>query len=176
MLLGVPALAQQQADQAAPPPVAQAEPVKAAIAVLHPLGSSQVKGIVRFTSEGDQLKVVADVEGLRPNSSHGFHIHEFGDCSSADGSSAGGHYNPDGHQHAGPDAAQHHAGDLGNLKTDESGKARLEVSVSGVTINGAKNPILGRSVIIHENQDDLKSQPAGNAGNRIACGVIGLAK
>ena len=177
LLLGAPAMAQEHAGHAAGQPAAeklQGQP--SAVAVLHALGDSGVKGTVRFTPEGDGLKVVAEVEGLKPNSTHGFHIHEYGDCSAPDGSSAGSHYNPEGHQHAGPDADQRHAGDLGNLKSDASGKAKLELTMKGISVNGEKNPIIGLAVIVHEKQDDLKSQPTGDAGGRIACGVIGIAK
>lgn len=177
-LVGLPAIAQDHAGhamgQAATTAKAQGQP--SAVAVLHALGDSGVKGIVRFTPSGDGVKVVAEVEGLKPNTSHGFHIHEFGDCSAPDGSSAGSHYNPESHGHAGPDAAMRHAGDLGNLKADDSGKAKLELTMSGISTNGEKNPIAGRSVIVHERQDDLKSQPTGDAGGRIACGVIGIGK
>lgn len=147
-----------------------------AIAVLHPLGLSKVTGTVHFTQMDGKVKVIADISGLEPGTSHGFHVHEFGDCSSPDGSSAGGHYNPEGHQHAGTDTPQRHAGDLGNIKADETGKAHLELTVDNITIAGAKDPIIGRGVIVHEKADDLKSQPTGNAGGRIACGVIGIAK
>ena len=177
LLVGVPAVAQDHAERATVKPAAEKMQVQpSAIAVIHALGDSGVKGTVRFTPEGDGVKVVAEVEGLKPNTSHGFHIHEFGDCSAPDGSSAGAHYNPEGHSHAGPDSAKRHAGDLGNLQSDDSGKAKLELTMSGISINGEKNPIIGRSVIIHQKQDDLKSQPSGDAGGRIACGVIGIAK
>jgi Cu-Zn family superoxide dismutase len=132
---------------------------------------------VRFTPTSDGgVRITADLKGLPPNSTHGFHIHEYGDCSAPDASSAGGHYNPDHHKHAGPNAPQHHAGDLGNIKTDAKGNAHLEITVHDITIDGEKNPVLGRAVIVHEKADDLKSQPTGDAGARIGCGVIGLAK
>lgn len=150
--------------------------VKSAIAVLHPLGDSKVQGTVRLTQEGDKVKMVAEVSGLEPNTKHGFHVHEYGDCSKPDGSSAGGHYNPEGHQHAGPDAGQRHAGDFGNLEADAQGKARLELTVDNISIAGERNPVIGRAVIVHAQADDLKSQPTGNAGGRIACGVIGVAQ
>lgn len=150
--------------------------VTAAIAVMHPTQGSQVKGVVRFTREGEAVKVVADIEGLAPNSRHGFHVHEFGDCSAPDATSAGGHYNPEGHAHAGPSDTTRHAGDFGNLEADAQGKAHLELTVQNITIAGAKNPVLGRGLIVHADPDDLKSQPTGNAGARVACGVIGVAK
>ena len=149
------------------------EPTKA-IAVLHPTKGSDVQGIVTFTKSGEEIKIVADVTGLT-SGKHGFHIHAYGDCSSPDGNSAGGHFNPTNNPHAGHDAAQRHVGDLGNLEADTSGKAHLELTDSVMTMSGEKS-IIGRSVIVHEKEDDLKSQPVGNAGGRLACGVIGIAK
>jgi len=148
--------------------------LKQAVAVLHATANNKCQGIVRFTQEGDSVKVVADLEGLNPGQKHAFHIHQYGDCSGSDGMSAGGHYNPEGHQHGLPDAPSHHAGDLGNVQADNDGKAHYEITVSGITIGGAKNPIIGRGVIVHAKVDD-GGQPVGNAGARIACGVIGVA-
>ena len=147
-----------------------------AIAVLHPTAGHNVSGIVRFTQTGTAVRVVADLEGLAPNTVHGFHIHEFGDCSAADAMTAGGHFNPEGHPHAGPMAAMRHAGDLGNITSNADGTAHLEITLEGLTISGPTNAIVGRSVIIHDKPDDLVSQPVGNAGPRAACGVIGMAK
>jgi Cu-Zn family superoxide dismutase len=148
--------------------------VKQAVAVLHPTAGNQAKGTVRFTQSGDDVKVVADVEGLMPGQKHAIHIHQFGDCSSADGMSAGGHYNPEGHSHGLPDVEMRHAGDLGNLQADAQGKAHHELTVKNISIAGMKNPIIGRGVIVHAKVDD-GGQPVGNAGARIACGVIGVA-
>lgn len=149
------------------------EPTKA-IAVLHPLKGSNVEGTVTFAKSGNEVKIVADVTGLTPGK-HGFHIHQYGDCSSSDGSSAGGHFNPTNNPHASHDAAQRHEGDMGNLEADASGKAHLELTDNMMTMSGEKS-IIGRGVIVHEKEDDLKSQPVGNAGGRVACGVIGIAK
>jgi superoxide dismutase, Cu-Zn family len=147
-----------------------------AVAVLHPTKGTQPTGTIHFQSVGDgKVHVTATVEGLGPNSVHAIHIHEFGDCTAPDATSAGGHYNPEGHPHALPDKKERHAGDLGNLKADAQGKATLDLTVDNITINRSKNPIVGRGVIVHEKMDD-GSQPVGNAGGRIACGVIGLAK
>jgi Cu-Zn family superoxide dismutase len=147
-----------------------------AVAVIHPTPGNQVSGIVRFAPTGGGVRVTADLHGLPPNSTHGFHIHEYGDCSAPDASSAGGHYNPDHHHHAGLDTEMRHAGDLGNIKADANGDAHLDLTVDNITVDGSKNPILGRAVIVHQKADDLKSQPTGDAGARIGCGVIGLAK
>lgn len=130
-------------------------------------------GTVTFTQEGEKMKVVADLKGLTPNGTHGFHIHEKGDLSAPDLSSAGGHYNPEGHAHGAPATGPAvHAGDLGNIKADAEGNAKYEVTVDNITIDGEKNPIIGKAVIIHAKADDLKSQPSGDAGARIGGGVI----
>ena len=149
-------------------------PVAQAVVVLHSTMGQQCHGIVHFTQDGDSVKVVADLEGLAPDQKHAFHIHQYGDCTAADGMSAGGHYNPEGHQHGLPDSEKRHAGDLGNIQADSEGKAHYEITVSNISIQGQKNPILGRAVIVHAKPDD-GGQPVGNAGARIACGVIGVA-
>jgi len=144
-----------------------------AIAVLHPASGSKVTGTVTFTQTGDSVQVVADITGLTPGK-HAFHIHEFGDCSAADASSAGSHFNPMHKQHGAPDATDRHAGDMGNLEADNTGKAHLELKSSLMKLSG-ETSILGRGVIVHEKVDDW-SQPVGNAGGRMACGVVGVAK
>lgn len=154
--------------------VALAGDATKAIAVLHPTAGSSVAGTVTFTSAGDEVKVVADLTGLTPGK-HGFHIHEFGDCSDPKGASAGGHFNPTNHQHGAPDGSDRHAGDLGNIEADASGKAHLEASDKSMKLAGADS-IIGHAVIVHEKADDLKTQPTGDAGGRVACGVIGIAK
>ena len=149
--------------------------VQQAVAVLQPTAGQHCHGVVRFTQDGESVKVVADIEGLAPGQKHAFHIHQYGDCSAPDGMSAGGHYNPEGHQHGLPDSENRHAGDLGNVQADEQGKAHYEITVTNISISGAKNPIIGRGLIVHAKVDD-GGQPVGNAGARIACGVIGVAK
>lgn len=149
--------------------------IREAVCVLHATAGNSAKGVVRFIKNDDRtVTVIADIEGLSPNGTHAIHIHQFGDCSSPDGKSAGGHYNPQGHSHALPDTDQRHAGDLGNLVADADGKAHYEIVVSNICIVGHRNPILGRGVIVHAKADD-GGQPTGNAGSRIACGVIGIA-
>jgi len=149
------------------------EPTKA-IAVLHPTAGSNVSGTVTFAKGTDGIQVVADVTGLTPGK-HGFHVHEFGDCSAPDGNSAGGHFNPTHKQHGAPDAADRHAGDLGNIQADASGKAHLDWKDKVMKLSGPDS-IVGHSVIVHVKEDDLKTQPTGNSGGRLACGVIGVAK
>jgi len=148
------------------------EPTKA-IAVLLPASGSKVTGTVTFTKTGDTVQVVADVTGLTPGK-HAFHIHEFGDCSAPDAASAGSHFNPMKKPHGSPDNPERHAGDMGNLEADSAGKAHLELKDSMLKFSG-ENSILGHAVIVHEKVDDW-SQPVGNAGGRVACGVIGVAK
>ena len=149
--------------------------VKEAIAVVHGTkGNEKVHGTVKFTDTGRGVKVVAHVEGLTPNGTHGFHIHEFGDCSAPDATSAGGHFNPTGAQHGAP-GANAHVGDMGNLKADAQGIGHLELTLPHATITG-KNGIIGRGVIVHAKADDLRTQPTGDAGGRIGCGVIGAAQ
>lgn len=131
------------------------------------LGKSKVSGDVKISQAGDQVIFVAKISGLKPNSTHGFHIHEKGDCNSADGSSAGGHFNPANSQHGGPSDAMRHAGDLGNLKADAKGVANLEVKTSGKV-----SDFIGRAFIVHAKEDDFKTQPTGGAGDRVACGVV----
>lgn len=145
-----------------------------AIAVVHPTEGNNVSGTVTFTADGDAVKVVADFTGLTPGK-HGFHIHEFGDCSDPKGASAGGHFNPTHHDHGAPTATDRHAGDLGNIEADANGKAHLEMTDKVMKLNGSDS-IVGHAVIVHEKADDLKTQPTGDAGSRVACGVIGVAK
>lgn len=145
-----------------------------AIAVLHPTKGNSVSGVVKFEAVEGGVRVVADISGLAPGK-HGFHIHEYGDCSADDGTSAGGHFNPSGMPHSMPASEQRHVGDLGNVEADKDGKARLDYVDAMIALTGT-NSIIGRSVVVHEKEDDLKTQPTGAAGARVACGVIGIAK
>lgn len=162
------------APQAAQAAVSCCTSLTDAIAVVYPTEGNKLCGIVRFKAEGARVHVTGSIYGLAPGSVHGFHIHEFGDASSLDAKSAGGHYNPGGCEHAGPGAPKHHAGDLGNVTAGTDGNAAIDVYLDDVQICG-EHGILGRGVILHKNADDLKSQPAGNAGDRIGIGVIGIA-
>lgn len=153
--------------------MASTDDASRAVAVLHPTEGSRVAGTVIFTRVAGGVQISATVEGLAPGK-HGFHIHERGDCTAPDGTSAGGHYNPDGHPHAGPNAKVRHMGDLGNLEADQNGRATYERRDDYVTLTGAAS-IIGRAVVIHAGEDDLSTQPTGNAGGRLACGVIGIA-
>ena len=140
-----------------------------AVAVLAPAANGKVKGQVTFLEETEGVRVTANIEGLTPGK-HGFHIHEKGDCSAADFTSAGGHFNPTQIKHGSPTDAEHHAGDFGNIEANEQGVARFERVFTWLTFTGT-NSILNKGVIVHANPDDF-SQPTGNAGGRVACGVI----
>lgn len=143
----------------------------AAHATLKPTFNNSAHGTIQFTQEDKHVLMVANIQGLPPGL-HGFHIHEKGDCSAPDGTSAGGHFNPHHHQHGMSHAMGGHAGDMGNLNADAAGNAQFKFELEGVEISNAANGILGRAVIIHAQPDDLHSQPTGNAGARVACGVI----
>ena len=148
--------------------------VQHATAVMNPTEGSKVQGVVHFAKDGKVVQITVNIEGLSPGP-HGFHIHEFGDCSSPDAISAGGHFNPANMPHGGPKAEMRHAGDLGNLEADKNGLASIEATDNVLSLEGPKS-IIGRSVIVHAQADDLKTQPAGAAGARVACGVIGIVK
>lgn len=137
---------------------------------LKALGDSGVTGKATFTRQGAKVHVEAELSGLTPGM-HGFHVHEFGDCSSPDGKSAGDHFNPEGHQHGAPGSASH-PGDLGNIEADANGRATLSLVVDQLTVDTGKLGIVGRGLIVHEKADDLVSQPVGEAGGRVACAVI----
>jgi Cu-Zn family superoxide dismutase len=145
-----------------------------AICVLYPTKGNNVSGTITFIPTEKGVLVKADLQGLTKGK-HGFHIHDFGDCSADDGNSAGGHFNPEGKSHGAPMDMSRHDGDMGNIEADESGKGHLEYTDPMMMLSGPHS-IIGRSVIVHQNEDDLKTQPTGNAGARIACGVIGVAK
>jgi len=143
-----------------------------ASASLKPTQGNTVSGSIAFHEmAGGRVHVVADISGLKPGK-HGFHIHEKGDCSAPDATSAGGHFNPDAKPHAGPDSPEHHAGDFGNIEADASGKAHFETTVNFITVSDGPKSVKGRSVVVHLGVDDLKTQPSGNSGARVACGVV----
>ena len=143
----------------------------AAMAQLAPTQGNKVSGTVTFVQSGDKLKVFAEVSGLTPGL-HGFHIHEKGDCSAPDGTSAGGHFNPTSKPHGNPERGEHHAGDMVQLVADDKGIARQVSYIEGPTLGEGPGNIIGRSVIVHAALDDYKTQPTGNSGGRQACGVI----
>lgn len=145
--------------------------VSRAVALIHPLGDSGVMGTVEFTSTESGVQVSAEVTGLM-GQKHGFHIHEFGDCTSPDGTSTGGHFNPKGMEHGAPELLDRHMGAMGNIEVNEEGIGIRDYVDKVIVLE----EIIGRGVIIHGGEDDLTSQPSGDSGPRIACGVIGVGK
>lgn len=160
----------EPADAAPPAESAMTAPMKAE-ATLTSRADLTVSGMVVFTEEGDSVTIVAHIEGA-PSGVHGLHIHEFGDCSSDDFKSAGGHFNPTGAIHGGPEDEERHAGDLGNIEIGDNGAGHLELTSDMITLGVGENSVIGKGVILHEKADDLVSQPTGAAGSRLACGVV----
>jgi superoxide dismutase, Cu-Zn family len=147
------------------------EPLRAT-AALQPTKGSKVFGEATFEQVGNKVRVIVFAQNLKPGQEHGFHIHEAGDCSSGDGMSAKGHFNPHGKPHGDPKSSERHAGDLPSLVAEKNGRAKLDVTVDGISIGSGPGNIVGRGLIIHADPDDYKTQPTGNAGARLACGVI----
>lgn len=164
----------EQANQDATTDVEPATDFTEAVAVIHPTEGNEVTGTVTLSAAENGVNVQADISGLSEGL-HGFHIHQYGDCRAADGTSAGGHYAPDeGSEHGAPTDPNSHDGDLGNIEADADGNATLDIVTNDITLNGEKS-IMGRSIVIHSGEDDYESQPSGAAGSRMACGVIGIA-
>lgn len=142
-----------------------------ASANLDSRSGSSVKGVVNFLWQGHDVMVTGNISGLKPNAEHGIHIHEKGDCSAPDAVSAGGHFNPDSKVHGMPGSGASHVGDMPSIKSDANGEAVYSAKLSGFEFDG-DHGIIGRSVIVHRDPDDYKTQPTGNSGPRIACGLI----
>ena len=142
-----------------------------ATAVVRPASGSQAHGTIKFTQVGTRVRVDAEIAGLSAGL-HGVHIHEKGDCTAPDAASAGAHFNPAAKKHGAPDSTERHAGDLGNLKADEYGKGTLSMMVNGISVGKGTDGVIGRGVIVHADADDLKTDPTGNSGGRIGCGVV----
>jgi Cu-Zn family superoxide dismutase len=138
---------------------------------LEPTKGNTAKGTVSFEQVGDKVRVSANLSGLKPDSEHGFHVHEKGDCSSGDGMSAGGHFNPAGKSHGDYHHGDRHAGDMPNIRSDAYGNAAATFETTGIAVGGGAD-IVGKGLIVHRDPDDYKSQPTGNAGPRLACAVI----
>lgn len=143
-----------------------------ATANLQPTKGSKTAGTIKFTQSGDKVRVAGEITGLRPNQEHGFHIHEAGDCSSGDGMSTKGHYNPQHKPHGNPGSPDRHAGDMPALKADASGKAKVDAALDIITVSPGPTSVVGKGLIVHAQPDDYRTQPTGNAGARIACAVI----
>lgn len=152
------------------PPVG-AGGVKTAVAMLQGAPGSEIHGTVTFIQQGDEVRIVADVTGATPGA-HGIHLHEHGDCGGEGFANAGGHFNPSGAPHACPPTEPRHAGDFGNVDIGNDGKGHLELTTKDLTVGPGPSSVIGRSVILHEGPDDCSSQPAGNSGARLACGVV----
>jgi superoxide dismutase, Cu-Zn family len=150
---------------------AKESPPLAAVAVIMPMKGHDVHGVVILRQHDGFVHLTGKVEGLSPGE-HGFHIHEFGDLRAADASSAGGHYDPHGHKHGGPDDDEKHAGDFGNIVADQNGVALVDKKSRDFKLQ----QVLGRTIVVHAEADDLTSQPSGDAGARIGVGVIGIAE
>lgn len=146
------------------------KPRAQAVAVLAPAPNQQVKGQVTFKEEAQGVRVTAEISGLTPGK-HGFHLHEKGECNPPDFTSAGGHWNPTSAKHGSPEGGDHHYGDFGNIEANQQGVAKLDRVFHWLSFTGT-NSFVGKAVVVHGNPDDLTSQPAGNAGPRVACGVV----
>ena len=145
----------------------------AAVATLAPSSGQTAAGTVRLTQQSDgSVAVQVDLTGV-PAGVHGFHIHEKGDCAN-DGGAAGMHFNPASTPHGGPEMPQHHAGDFGNVTANDAGEVHTRFTTRSVTVDAGPNSAVGRAFILHAAPDDLVTQPTGNAGARIACGVVTL--
>ncbi|WP_149195150.1 superoxide dismutase family protein [Luteimonas suaedae] len=142
-------------------------------ATLQPTAGNDTSGELTFTAEDGAIRVSGEVRGLPTGSAHGFHVHETGDCSAPDATSAGGHFNPDDSDHGRVGQGEHHAGDSDNITANDEGVAMIDAQLQGATLgDGAATDIAGKGVIVHADPDDYTSQPTGNAGARLACGVI----
>ena len=144
---------------------------RVATVTLEPRSGSQVTGTATFTEKDGKVEVVVNAKSLTPGK-HGVHVHDKGDCSASDASSAGPHFAPGGGQHAGPTDANRHAGDLGNLEAGADGSAKLTITSDKLTVGDGERSVVGRALVIHGDPDDLATQPSGNSGGRVACGVI----
>jgi Cu-Zn family superoxide dismutase len=157
----------------APAPAEAPATAASATAPLSPTQGRNASGTLMLNAQGDSVRLTGTLHGLAPNGEFGFHIHEKGDCSAPDASSAGEHFNPTSAQHGSPQADTHHAGDMLNVKSDAQGAAVIDAVASGVSLDsGQPNGVRGKAIVLHEKADDYTSQPAGNSGARIACGVI----
>lgn len=170
---GAEAGASAAASTSAPANLATESTLSSATVNLAAASGSLVSGKLSLMPMGDGLHLQGEIGGLAPGSTHAIHIHETGDCSAADASSAGGHFNPTAEAHGKVDTATHHGGDMNNIVANADGVAQVDVHASGPVLGGgAANDAVGKAVIVHADPDDYTSQPSGNAGARVACGVI----
>lgn len=148
-------------------------PESSVVANMAPTKGNAAAGKVMFTQKGGMVRVAGEISGFKPNAEHGFHVHEKGDCSSGDGMSAGGHFNPNGLAHGAHGVGSHHVGDLPSLKADANGVAKFDFAAVAVSISPGLADVRGKGLIVHRDPDDYTTQPTGNSGPRVACGVIG---
>jgi Cu-Zn family superoxide dismutase len=158
-----------------PQTTASAEATAGAAVKLSPTQGNTANGALKITAAGTGVKISGMVQGLKPDSEFGFHFHEKGDCSAPDATSAGAHFNPTSQNHGNPKAPPHHAGDMLNVKSDAQGVAEVDIDNHDVSLqSGQPNDILGKALVVHAKPDDYTTQPSGNSGDRIACGVIAI--
>jgi superoxide dismutase, Cu-Zn family len=162
-----------QAPSEAVPEAAPAAPARDATVQLASTQGNTASGSLQLVQSPEGVRVSGTIQGLKPNGEFGFHFHEKGDCSAPDASSAGAHFNPAQKAHGNPAEGEHHVGDMLNVKSNAEGVAQVETTAAEATIgSGEPTDVLGKAVVVHENPDDYKTQPSGNSGKRIACGVI----
>ena len=158
-----------------PETTSSAEATAGAAVQLSPTQGNTANGGLKITAAGTGVKISGMVQGLKPDSEFGFHFHEKGDCSAPDATSAGAHFNPGNQQHGNPQAQPHHAGDMLNVKSDAQGVAEVSIDNADVSLqSGQPNDILGKALVLHAKPDDYKTQPSGDSGDRIACGVVAV--
>jgi Cu-Zn family superoxide dismutase len=166
------------APTAAPPPAAEPTPPAAATNAtasvkLAGASGSSVAGELQLTATDGGVAITGQITGLSPGTEHGFHVHETGDCSAPDAKSAGGHFNPSNVAHGGPSSDVRHLGDIPNIQSDSSGHVTVSATIAGATLrDGAADDLVGKAMIVHAKRDDYLTQPSGDSGDRIACGVI----
>jgi Cu-Zn family superoxide dismutase len=150
-----------------------AEPAHEAVAQVAPTQGNTVTGSLALAPSSEGVHISGAIQGLKPDAEFGFHIHEKGDCSAPDGSSAGAHFNPTQAQHGNPTSGAHHAGDMANIRSNAEGVAQVDTTAAGTALNGDPNTdVMGKAIVVHESPDDYATQPSGNSGKRVACGVI----
>ena len=165
--------ARARADDGRPAEKATPAESAEAVAQVAPTQGNTVTGSVALASSPQGVHITGAIQGLKPNAEFGFHVHEKGDCSAPDGSSAGGHFNPAQAQHGNPASGPHHAGDMVNIRSNAEGVAEVDTTATGTTLHGDPNTdVMGKAIVVHESPDDYTTQPSGNSGKRVACGVI----
>jgi Cu-Zn family superoxide dismutase len=159
---------------APPAAAAPAAPAVTALVALGPTKDHTTSGTLNLEFADGVVEVTGQISGLTADADHGIHVHEKGDCKAPDASSAGEHFNPTTQPHGSPDAPAHHVGDMLNIHADAMGNAMVDLKLQGMTLkDGSPNDIKGKAIVVHEKADDYTTQPAGNSGARLACGVIG---